>query len=129
MGDTYLETGAATDDLPVPQVFLPKSGATYVELKWYIETDPVVGEFEFEVQRRNMGRPEWEVVTGLYPSGDETGMTTGLRLITEASASSSRITLFRLTPSTPIGFSRRVLATRRVRSSVAKLITCVASHP
>ena len=54
--NTYLETGPATGELPVPQIFLPKSGATYVELKWYIETDPVVGGFEFEVQRRNMGR-------------------------------------------------------------------------
>ena len=122
--NTYLETGPATGELPVPQIFLPKSGATYVELKWYIETDPAVEGFWFEVQRRNMAHPEWEVVTGIYPSGDEYRTT----LITEASASSSRIRLFRLTPSTPIGFSRRVAAAR-VRSSVAKLMTCVASHP
>ena len=69
--NTYLETGPATGELPVPQIFLPKSGATYVELKWYIETDPAVEGFEFEVQRRNMANPEWEVVTGIYPSGDE----------------------------------------------------------
>ena len=42
-----------------------------MELKWYIETDPAVEGFEFEVQRRNMANPEWEVVTGIYPSGDE----------------------------------------------------------
>ena len=43
--NTYLETGPATGELPVPQIFLPKSGATYVELKWYIETDPAVEGF------------------------------------------------------------------------------------
>ena len=68
---TYLETGAATDDLPVPQLFLPKSTSTSVELKWYTATDPVVGDFGFQVQRRNMANPEWAVVDGTYPSGDD----------------------------------------------------------
>ena len=68
---TYLETGAATGELPVPQLFLPKSTSTSVELKWYTATDPAVENFEFEVQRRNMANPEWAVVDGIYPSGDD----------------------------------------------------------